>query len=55
VIILTGQQLVNAVRKEADKIKKRLWIAVPFIGSQNSGMFIIRQFDLKNDFNFEGL
>lgn len=35
-IILTGQQLVNAIRKEADKIKKRLWIAVPFIGSQNS-------------------
>lgn len=31
--ILSGQQLVNSIRKDADKIKRRLWISVPYIGN----------------------
>ena len=36
--ILSGQQLVNSIRKDADKIKKHLWIE--FIN--NGGSNIIR-------------
>lgn len=39
--ILTGQQLVNSIRKDADKIKSRLWITVPFIGGVNAVSSII--------------
>ncbi|MEO0094104.1 MAG: phospholipase D-like domain-containing protein [candidate division WOR-3 bacterium] len=31
--IITGQQLVNTIRELCDKVKNRLWIAVPFIGN----------------------
>lgn len=33
---VSGQQLVDSIRKSSDKIKKRLWIAVPFIGSDKT-------------------
>src|ERR1017187_597930 len=34
--ILTGQALVNALRKLSDNVKERLWIAVPYIGGKVS-------------------
>ena len=34
--IIYGQELVNELRTYADKVKKRLWIAVPYIGGINS-------------------
>lgn len=33
---LHGVQLVNTIRKTADQIKKRLWIAVPYIGNDKT-------------------
>lgn len=34
--VLTGQQLVDELRRVTDKISKRLWIAVPFIGGEKT-------------------
>ena len=34
--LLHGQQLVEELRKLSDSVSKRLWIAVPFIGSPTS-------------------
>ncbi len=34
--LLSGQQLVKELRKLSDTVSKRLWIAVPFIGSPTS-------------------
>lgn len=39
--ILSGQHLVDSIRKDADKIKSRLWVAVPFIGGINAVSSII--------------
>lgn len=39
--ILYGEDLVNELRKNCDSIKKRLWIAVPFIGGLESVRRII--------------
>ncbi len=33
---LHGVQLVNTIRKTADQVKRRLWIAVPYIGSDKT-------------------
>jgi phosphatidylserine/phosphatidylglycerophosphate/cardiolipin synthase-like enzyme len=39
--ILYGQGLVNELRRKADTVSKRLWIAVPYIGGINSVRRII--------------
>lgn len=39
--ILADQKLVNAVRKKSDKIVKRFWTAVPYIGNLSSVRKII--------------
>lgn len=39
--ILADQKLVNSVRKKSDKLEKRFWIAVPYIGNLSSVRKII--------------
>lgn len=34
--ILTGQNLIDTLRNLCDNVKRRLWIASPYIGSLNS-------------------
>lgn len=46
--ILYGLDLVNQLRKHADNIKERLWIAVPYIGEFDSVQRIIGRTWLEN-------